>query len=294
MYFFKKAIWVLPVFSLGLTACGGDDANTSASVPGDANSLPLPGAPVLAQPTVGALTDDAYSVTFSWSSAANATGYTLCRKDESQDGNCAKLGEPTTDTSLTLPLSLDTPANYFVLAKNSMGSTASAEIALFPKPEQFTLVETEVKTFQDRSLQVRFSWNDVKYAQSYTLCRKDESQDGNCAKLGETTNDTSLTLSLAPLENYLSEFFVLAENSTDKTPSVDQPLPPEQLTKMINYIKASNTGVNDNFGYSVSLSKDGNTLAVGAYGESSNGTSEENDDMPTAGAVYVYRFDGSR
>ncbi|WP_325892525.1 FG-GAP repeat protein [Grimontia sp. NTOU-MAR1] len=294
MYFFKKAIWVVPVFSLGLTACGGDDANTSASVPGNANSIPLPGEPVLAPPQVDALTGDAYPVTFSWSSAANATGYTLCRKDASQDDNCAKQGETTTNTSLTLPLSLDTPANYFVLAKNSMGSTASAEIALFPKPEQFTLVETEVKTFQDRSLQVKFSWNDVKYAQSYTLCRKDQSQDGKCAKLGETTNDTSLTLSLGPLENYLSEFFVLAENSTDKTPSVGQPLPPEQLTEMINYIKASNTGESDDFGYSVSLSKDGNTLAVGAYGESSNTTSEENDDMTSAGAVYVYRFDGSR
>jgi hypothetical protein len=35
------------------------------------------------------------------------------------------------------------------------------------------------------------------------------------------------------------------------------------------YVKASNTGVNDEFGDSVSLSDDGNTLAVGAWNEDS-------------------------
>ncbi|MFB2351183.1 hypothetical protein, partial [Priestia megaterium] len=33
------------------------------------------------------------------------------------------------------------------------------------------------------------------------------------------------------------------------------------------YIKASNTGANDNFGYSIALSSDGATLAVGAIRE---------------------------
>jgi len=59
------------------------------------------------------------------------------------------------------------------------------------------------------------------------------------------------------------------------------------------YIKASNTGAGDEFGYAVSLSDDGNTLAVGAYRESSdantvNGAGEGDDTAPAAGAVYVY------
>jgi hypothetical protein len=59
------------------------------------------------------------------------------------------------------------------------------------------------------------------------------------------------------------------------------------------YIKASNAGdKGDYFGYSVSLSKYGNILAVGAYGEGSeakgiNGN-EKNDDKPNSGAVYVF------
>jgi len=72
------------------------------------------------------------------------------------------------------------------------------------------------------------------------------------------------------------------------------------------YIKASNTqqpfendeGVtlvrgNGRFGYSVSLSDDGNTLAVGALGEPSNATGingdQSDDSAPYAGAVYLFQ-----
>ena len=58
------------------------------------------------------------------------------------------------------------------------------------------------------------------------------------------------------------------------------------------YLKASNTGASDRFGYAVALSADGSTLAVGAYGEDSNamgaGGDQANDSATDAGAVYVY------
>lgn len=57
------------------------------------------------------------------------------------------------------------------------------------------------------------------------------------------------------------------------------------------FIKASNTGTNDRFGSSVALSRDGNTLAVGAHTEDSattgiNGT--PNESATNSGAVYVF------
>ena len=55
-----------------------------------------------------------------------------------------------------------------------------------------------------------------------------------------------------------------------------------------SYIKASNAGTNDNFGQSVSLSNDGNTLAVGANLE--DGSTNNSTDT---GAVYVFRFSSS-
>ena len=63
------------------------------------------------------------------------------------------------------------------------------------------------------------------------------------------------------------------------------------------YIKASNTNEFDRFGSSVSLSVDGNTLAVGAFTEASSATGingDQNDNAaPEAGAVYVFRRMGS-
>jgi hypothetical protein len=67
------------------------------------------------------------------------------------------------------------------------------------------------------------------------------------------------------------------------------------------YIKASNTGnagegdipgEGDQFGFSLALSDDGNTLAVGAPSEDSNGSgvngNQKDESALTAGAVYVY------
>jgi hypothetical protein len=62
------------------------------------------------------------------------------------------------------------------------------------------------------------------------------------------------------------------------------------------YIKASNTGAGDNFGYSVALS--GDTLAVGGPGEASNATGvndpdgQLNGDAAFSGAVYVFTRTG--
>ena len=56
------------------------------------------------------------------------------------------------------------------------------------------------------------------------------------------------------------------------------------------YLKASNTGANDYFGYSVSVS--GDTVVVGAYGEDSNATgvngNQSNNRASLSGAAYVF------
>ena len=57
------------------------------------------------------------------------------------------------------------------------------------------------------------------------------------------------------------------------------------------YIKASNAGAGDFFGWSLSLSND--TLAVGAVGEASSTNLDQNDNsLNRAGAVYVFTRDG--
>jgi hypothetical protein len=63
------------------------------------------------------------------------------------------------------------------------------------------------------------------------------------------------------------------------------------------YIKASNPGRSDHFGSSIALSRDGNTLVVGAPFESSAATgingNQADDSLPQAGAVYVFTRRGN-
>jgi hypothetical protein len=62
------------------------------------------------------------------------------------------------------------------------------------------------------------------------------------------------------------------------------------------YIKPTNPGAGDLFGYSVALTADGNMLAVGSYDEdgSSRGINEEPDNMRNgSGAVYVFTRTGT-
>lgn len=64
------------------------------------------------------------------------------------------------------------------------------------------------------------------------------------------------------------------------------------LLPTIGYVKASNTGIADTFGFSLALSADGNTLAVGAQEEDSNASvvngDQGNNTANRAGAVYVF------
>jgi hypothetical protein len=56
------------------------------------------------------------------------------------------------------------------------------------------------------------------------------------------------------------------------------------------YLKASNTGSNDAFGFSVGLL--GDTLAVGAFGEASAaqgvGGNQDNNSATNSGALYIF------
>ena len=81
--------------------------------------------------------------------------------------------------------------------------------------------------------------------------------------------------------------FAFADSSREKPKTTFK-----DIGGVISYIKASSPGIGDLFGYSLSLSGDGSTLAVGAYGEDSNASGidgdQENNEAERSGAVYVF------
>ena len=73
---------------------------------------------------------------------------------------------------------------------------------------------------------------------------------------------------------------------------VPEDMPP--ISGLQAYVKASNTGAADEFGFAVALSSDGNTLVVGAPGEASAASVNPADNTAlSAGAVYVYTRSGT-
>ena len=68
------------------------------------------------------------------------------------------------------------------------------------------------------------------------------------------------------------------------------------LLSMVGRLEAANPDVDDNFGQSMSISADGNTLVVGAPDEDGSSTgvnAAENDGATNAGAAYVFQRNGA-
>lgn len=71
---------------------------------------------------------------------------------------------------------------------------------------------------------------------------------------------------------------------------------PSLLSRQEAYVKALNPGEGDGFGGALAVSGDGSRVAVGARWEDGSGTGVDpgfDDRLPSAGAVYVYGYDGA-
>ncbi|WP_325893079.1 hypothetical protein [Grimontia sp. NTOU-MAR1] len=363
MYLFKKAIWVLPVLSLGLTACGGEEdaktADTSVQggstgspspspFPGEVNdtetspsppSIPLPGPLNLASPTVGALSNDYYPVSFNWSSSTDATGYTLCRKDVTFLNHCEVLG--TTTDMLHFKLNLGGPiinhlADFFVLATNSTGSTASNDETL--SSDDLNTFITYIKASNPGTYD-RFS-NVSLSADGKTLAVGASGEDSQAKGINSDQQNDSWGFDSGAVyvfrfdnNKWTQEAYIKGSNSGYKDrfgESLSLSADGNTLVVGARYQDSTSTGINQpetcctndsgaayvfrfkndewteqafikpmdlhaylRFGISVSLSADGDTLAVGAEGESSNGTPNSSGSLSGSGAAYVFRFNGT-
>jgi hypothetical protein len=139
----------------------------------------------------------------------------------------------------------------------------------------------------------RFNWPTATNATYYNLY--EAATTGSGYTLIETTKETSFD-HVVPLYTRLNAKYMLESCSesacSPASVEVFTSTKIAEMTSSIGYAKASNTGADDHFGWNVSLSSDGNTLAVGATGEDSNarviGEDEDDNSAPDAGAVYVF------
>ncbi|MFS1526376.1 FG-GAP repeat protein [Microbulbifer sp. 2304DJ12-6] len=153
------------------------------------------------------------------------------------------------------------------------------------QPQNFGLSFEAIKLF-------RFKWDTVEGASHYRLQENPDGVSG-FSQVGEDIPQGTETFALeAPLyARTNAQYFLQACNeggcSDSEIVSISG-----SLVESIGYFKASNTDPIDLFGSSVSLSNDGNTLAVGVVNEDSNATGingdQSNNDLVESGAVYVF------
>ncbi len=123
-------------------------------------------------------------------------------------------------------------------------------------------------------------------------------EDGKAGGVGgdQTNNEAEESGWFSGIGNWIGEQFSGSDQENDKALNSGAVYvfvrDTEGTWSQQAYLKASNTGVRDWFGKSLSLSGDGNSLAVGARREDSNargvGGDQSNDDARDSGAVYVF------
>jgi len=137
-----------------------------------------------------------------------------------------------------------------------------------------------------------FTWADVEGETSYKLL-EDEDGSGSFGEIASIPADAaSYELEVLLPAKLNARYKLAACNEAGCSESAEVAVAADRLAAMAGYLKASNTEAGDLFGWSVAISGDGKTLAVGAYGEDSNGNQSDNS-FSSGGAVYVFvRDDG--
>ncbi|RZA07456.1 MAG: hypothetical protein EOO68_03405 [Moraxellaceae bacterium] len=150
----------------------------------------------------------------------------------------------------------------------------------------------DVKVSASGTKTLKFDWTPVSGATYYKILKKADST----SSFVQVGSDFTATTTVDPVSVHLTDWV----NSRYKVQACDNSgcqdssviVADSAMISAVTYVKASNTEANDWFGWSVAISGDGKTMAVGATAESSNAVGVNGDQAsntsPTSGAVYVF------
>ena len=197
---------------------------------------------------------------FTWSDVTDATYYQLMENPDGASGFTqvgSNIVQGNGVANHIVPLHARVSAQYILKSCNSFGCTSSSTLSVS------STMTNSIAYLKASNTGLNDWFGDVL----------DVSSDGNTLAVGAPREDSSLT----------------GVNSTATDTIINDSGAVYVFTKSNNvwqqeaYIKASNTGADDHFGSSISLSGDGKTLVVGAENEDGNSDTKSN-----SGAVYVF------
>ncbi|GAB2885957.1 histidine kinase [Microbulbifer echini] len=150
----------------------------------------------------------------------------------------------------------------------------------------------------------RFDWTDAEGASHYHLLENPDGVSGFspvAENIPQGTETQALEIEAALYNRTNAQYMLQTctiEESEEQCIDSEILSVNDTLADSIGYLKASNTDTEDLFGGVISLSADGQTLAVGADNEDSNTTGidgdENNNDATNSGAVYIFARNQNR
>lgn len=150
-------------------------------------------------------------------------------------------------------------------------------------PSALTLTPTAIKTF-------RFTWASASGAGEYRLLEDPDGTSGYQRVATLPASATQVDHEVFLPERVNARYIVQACQGTECRDSAAVQVV-GNLVNAVGYVKATHPGTEDQFGGSLAISGDGNTLAVGAPqedGDANTINGADNNNRTDSGAVYVY------
>ncbi len=211
-------------------------------------------------------------------SDADSITYTVCQSDENETDECSVLGTVTDSLNYTLELSslLDAAnQSYFVIANDGSSTLTSSVKSIHPGELGKMAGYFKASNAEQGD---NFGYNVVISGDGKTIISTAPFEDSASPGVdGSQTDDTTASSASGAA-------YVFTYNSQSSTWS------------QTAYLKTTNPERSDYFGYgnSLAISEDGQTVAIGAYGEDSSISGDPTDNSALyAGAVYIFSYDGA-
>lgn len=311
----NKKVFLLPLVCSLLNGCFFDEPyEISGSTPLEKPDPPVTPPPVIPPeplPPLGAFNiieirksnDDPANnaVTFEWDGDPTGVDFTLCRADDTKPEGCDPLGEVSDDTQVSVYIGevFKLPdARFFVRAKRGDETTSTAPKEVPPDVVNSLIIEITAEGGKSGD----FFGTAVAFNAAGTLLAisaDDESGPNNTLpgsgavylyqkdKMGTWTFSTKIRASNAAANDSFGESVSLSSDGLTLAIGADDKSSAYVFKKegdvwrevAIFTSSVATPSPSDNYGFSVALSGNGNTLTVGAFGEDTS-----------TGATYIYHL----
>lgn len=177
-------------------------------------------------------------------------------------------------------------------SSTKVSSSARSSYTATSVPANGSGVWPSVKVESDNPKHLSFQWSPVAGATHYKLFKRDAAT-GGITQVGSDLTTTQASDEIGVhVHDWVNNYYYVEACNASSCNKSDLTFTATEMIKAIGYVKAGNTEGFDFFGWSIALSADGKTLAVGAPAEDSkaigvNGDASNNDST-NSGAVYVF------